>query len=84
MNIIVHDFMWEDDSSPRICLEILFQPVEEGGLNLLDIESRNEAIEITWLKAYLDFSPSCPTWAKITDLTINAAAPPRHLQLGTL
>ena len=73
---IIRDYLREDGSSPRIALEILCQPIERGGINLLDIKARNEAIELTWLKAYLDLSPSRPTWAKITDLTINAAAPP--------
>ena len=58
---IIRDFMWEDDSSPRIALELLQKPIDEGGLNLLDIKARNEAIEIVWLKAYLNFSPTCPT-----------------------
>lgn len=72
---IIRNFMWEDDSSPRIALEVLRRPKEEGGLGLLDIQTRNEAIEITWLKAYLDFGPNRPDWAKITDLMMDTAAP---------
>lgn len=67
--------MWENDSSPRLALDVLQRPIEEGGLNLLDIQARNEAIEIIWLKTYLDFSPKKPTWAKITDLMLNTTAP---------
>ena len=73
---ITRDFIWEDDSSPRIALATLYCPIEEGGLNLLDIRARNDAIEITWLRDYLNFSPSRPTWAKITNLILKAAAPP--------
>jgi len=40
-------------------------------LNLIDIKARNEAIEIMWLRTYLDFSPTRPKWAKITDLIID-------------
>ena len=72
----IRNFMWEDDSSPRIALDLLQRPPEEGGLGLLDIKARNEAIEITWLKAYLDFSPTRPTWATVTDMIIVAAGPP--------
>lgn len=50
----------------------------EGGLNILDIKSRNKAIEIIWLNAYLNFSPSCQKWAMVTDHIILAAVPP-HL-----
>lgn len=59
---LIQDFMWEDDLSPRIALELLQWPIEEGGLNLLDLKACNEAIEIMWLKAYLDFPPSHPIW----------------------
>ena len=67
--------MWEDDSSPRLAFDVLQRPIEEGGLNLLDIQARNKAIEIIWLKIYLDFSPKRPTWAKITDLMLDRTAP---------
>ena len=70
----IRNFMWEDDSSPRIALELLQKPIEEGGLNLLDLRARNEAIDIIWLKAYLDFSPSRPAWAIVTDLIIDTSA----------
>ncbi|KAF8488198.1 hypothetical protein F5888DRAFT_1623340, partial [Russula emetica] len=56
-------------------LEYLHYQVEEGGLNLLDLRTRNEAIEIIWVKAYLNMSPDRPTWAKITDIILNGAAP---------
>ena len=72
---IIRDFMWEDDSSLRIALELLQRPTEEGGLNLLDLRARNEAIEIIWLKAYLNLSPTRPTWAIVMDLIIDTAAP---------
>jgi hypothetical protein len=72
---MIRKFMWAANSSPRLALEILQSPVEAGGLNLLDIKVCNEAIEIMWLKAYLNFSPSHPEWANVIDLTINAAAP---------
>ena len=73
---ITRRFMWNSDSTPRLGLDILQRPIEEGGLNLLDITARNEAIELMWLKAYLDLSPSRPLWATVTDILIDAAAPP--------
>ena len=77
---MIWKFMWENDSSPRIAYDFLCSPMNEGGLNLLNIQARNEAIEIIWLKSYLDFSPLRPTWAAITDLIIDKAAPPGTLQ----
>ena len=73
---MIKDFIWDHDTSPRIALEHLYKPLDEGGLNLLDIKARNEAIEIIRLKAYLNLTPSRPAWAIVVDLLINAAAPP--------
>ena len=72
----IRDFMWEEDSSPRIALDLLQSPKSCGGLNLLDIKACNEAIEIMWLKSYLNFSPSRPEWAMVTDLILSATARP--------
>jgi exonuclease III len=72
---MTRDFMWEDDSSPRLPLEYLQAPPQNGGLNLLNINARNEAIDLVWLKAYLDISPTRPAWARVTDLIIDATAP---------
>lgn len=72
---ILRDFIWDHNTHPRIALEYLYLPLDEGGLNLLDINSRNEAIEIMWVKAYLDH-PLMPSWAVITDILINTSTPP--------
>ncbi|KAH9858876.1 hypothetical protein C2E23DRAFT_718170, partial [Lenzites betulinus] len=42
-------------------------PFEEGGLNLLDLEARNDAIDITWLRAYLALGSRRPLWASVAD-----------------
>jgi ribonuclease HI len=81
---IIRDFTWEEGRSPRIAMKSLYTPIEEGGLNLLDIKTRNDAIDLIWLKSYLDFSPSRPMWAKITDLILNASAPPRTSHIARL
>ena len=73
---IARNFLWEKDSSPRIALNLLQGPKSCGGLDLLDVRARNEAIELMWLKSYLDFSPSRPEWATVTDLILAATARP--------
>ena len=73
---MTRDFIWDNDTAPRMALEHLSKPIEDGGLNILDIRARNEAIEMMRLKSYLDLTPSRPAWATVTDLLINAAAPP--------
>jgi hypothetical protein len=59
---------------PRIALNYLYYPIEEGSLNLLDIKLRNEVIETTWLKSYLNISPTRPIWAKVANIIIDKAA----------
>ena len=75
LNKMAKDFIWEGCTVPRIAMGNLHQTIEEGGLNLLNIKARNDAIEIMWIKTYLDFSPTRPLWAKITDLIIDASMP---------
>jgi len=53
---------------------MLCRPIKEGGLDLLDISARNEAIDIIWLRRYLNFSPSHLTWAAITDIIVQELA----------
>ena len=36
---IIRDFMWEEDSSPRIALDFLQCSRDQGGLDLLDLKS---------------------------------------------
>ena len=70
----IRDFIWTSNA-PSISLQHLYAPKCEGGINLLDIPARNKAIRLTWLKAYLDLSPSRPTWAFVTDAIINHICP---------
>ena len=72
---IIREFVWGSTTPPPISLQRLYAPKNEGGLALLDIPSRNKAISLTWLKAYLDLSPSWPTWAFVTDAIINHIRP---------
>ncbi|KAG0691829.1 hypothetical protein DFH29DRAFT_818833 [Suillus ampliporus] len=68
-------FIWNDHKSPPISLAHLKRPVSEGGLGLLNISTRNEAIEITWVQAFMDLSNSRPAWAFVTDSIINSLKP---------
>ena len=66
---ILRNFIW-DGKKPPISIERLSKPIEEGSIKLLDIQARNEAIEITWLKAYLNLSESRPVWAFVAEVLI--------------
>lgn len=72
---IIRDFIWDNDNHPRITMDYMYKPLNEGGLNLLDIKACNEAIKLIWLRDYLNLSPTRQTWATVTDLLINATPP---------
>lgn len=64
---IIREFIWDGKRSAPIKLDSLFEPISEGGIKLLDIKSRNEAIELTWVQAYLNLSATRPAWAFLAD-----------------
>ncbi len=72
---IIRNFIWEENTSPRIALDQLYHPIDQGGLNLLNLKARNEAVEIVWLKAYLNLSPLHPTWAKKSQTSSSTPQP---------
>ena len=41
---------------------MLLAPKEMGVRGLLDIQARNKAIQLMWLKNYLNFGPTCALW----------------------
>ena len=69
---IVGNFLW-DGGRPMINKETLYRPRAEGGLNLLDLQARNEAIELIWAKEYLALGQSRPRWAYLADTLLARA-----------
>lgn len=67
-------FIWKGDKHPRVAREVLYSEVSEGGIKLLDISARNEAIDLMWLKAYLDLTRDRPVWAALADALLARAA----------
>ena len=65
---MMREFIWKGDKHPRVAMEQLYKPAEQGGLALLDLQARNEAIDLMWLKDYLDLTESRPTWAYVADV----------------
>lgn len=70
---MIRNFIWGggEITHPTVGMETLIRPIEEGGKKLLDIKTRNEAIELMKAKRFLDLSETRPTWAKIADSLIH-------------
>ncbi len=54
------NFIWEGRTKNLIDFETLKSPREQGGLDILDLQARNKAIEAMWLKELL--AEQKPTW----------------------
>jgi len=80
---IIRNFMWNGNKAP-VSISTLHLPIEQGGVKLLDLRARNQAINIMWLKTYLDLSPKRPTWAYITDALISNNISRASGQVATL
>ncbi len=63
----IRKFIWGNRTLSPVNIETLYAPTEMGGRGLLDIKSRNEAIDLMWLKSYLKFNRDRPLWALVAD-----------------
>lgn len=68
---IIRNFIWDGKKAPPINMETLYRPVEEGGINLLDIKARNEAILLKWMATYANFSNTRAPWTFLGDILIS-------------
>lgn len=67
---ITRNFIWNDARTSPVSMETLSLPIREGGIKLIDIKARNEAVELTWLRGYLNDTKNRPTWAYVADVLI--------------
>ncbi|THU75665.1 hypothetical protein K435DRAFT_706713 [Dendrothele bispora CBS 962.96] len=63
----VQNFIWAEKEKNPVNKELVYSPIEIGGWKVLNIEARNRAIDIIWVKSYLKFGNDCPLWAKVAD-----------------
>jgi ribonuclease HI/exonuclease III len=68
----IRNFIWGEENTPIISMPTLSLPIAKGGLKLLDLKSRNKAIQATWLKTFLQLNESRPSWTYIADELINS------------
>lgn len=70
---MIANFMWNGDKHPRVSRDTLYAKAEDGGLNVLNVAARNDAIDIMRLKDYLNMSETRPRWALVADLILAKA-----------
>jgi ribonuclease HI len=67
---IIREFVW-DGKRPLLSMDQIQLPREEGGMGILDLDARSDAIDIERLKRYLNMSKNRCTWGYVIDALIN-------------
>jgi hypothetical protein len=67
-------FIWDGEGKNSVSMDILNAPVAKGGKNVLHLKSRNEAIELKWLKGLLAPIEKRPLWAFFAHALLAKAA----------
>ncbi|KAI0331330.1 hypothetical protein GY45DRAFT_1249032, partial [Cubamyces sp. BRFM 1775] len=78
LECIVRTFLWGEGKKPMVARELLCGPFAEGGLKLLDIRARNEAVELMWLRDYLNLTRWRATWTILADALLARAVAATH------
>ena len=78
LNKRIRRFMWNNEKTDTINQAQMYAPHEKGGKKVLDIEARNKAIHLTWLKAYLNIGEERATWTYFADALISSDIPPSN------
>lgn len=81
LNGMIKDFVW-DNKKPKVHWEIILADTKRGGLNILDIKTRNKAIALTDLRSFLDFSRDRPMWAFVADALISGSTVRRYRMIS--
>ena len=72
----IHNFIWDDaEHVPRLGMNHLTDTKDVRGLKLLNFKIRNEAIELVWLRVYLNLTHTRLTWVFVIDVLINETTP---------
>jgi hypothetical protein len=78
---LVCNFAWSGIGNPPVAMSHLTSATELGGKKVLDVQARNEAIQLTWIQAYLRLGTDRPTWAFLVDEILAGDAPGEPLTL---
>ena len=58
-----------------VSAQVMSSKITEGGKKILDVQARNEVIELMKLKSYLRLDEHRPRWAKVADILISQNIP---------
>ena len=75
INKMIRHFTWNHEKADTVNQAQMYAPHGKGGKKILDIEAHNKAIQLTWLKTYLNIGEDRATWAYFADAMIGNDIP---------
>ncbi len=75
---MICNFAWDNQGKTPVNKSIMSAVIPDGGMQVLDIKMRNDAIEVMKLKSHLRFDANRPSAAYVKDAIIN-----QHVKKGT-
>ena len=72
---LIKQFTWNYEKTDTVNHPQMCAPFQKGGKKVLDIEARNKAIHLTWLKTYLNIGEDRATWTYFADAIIATDIP---------
>lgn len=78
LNKQIRKLMWNYKNFDTVNEAQMYATHKNRGKKLLDIEARNKAIHLTWLKTYLNLGPDRATWTFFADVIISTDIPKSH------
>jgi len=73
---MITEFVWGRTIS-AMKIDDLSKEIDKGGRKVLNIEKRNEAIYLMWIREYLRMGENRPKWAYLTDEILRHERPKR-------
>ena len=68
-------FLWNNERTDTVNRKQMHASHKKGGKKVLNLEARNKAIHLTWLKAYLNMGKDRATWTYFADAIIGNDIP---------
>ena len=62
----ITEFVWGKERA-TVCIENMARGIDQGGRVILNLAARNDAIDLMWVKQYLNMGADRPKWAYMMD-----------------
>ena len=80
----ITEFVWGKERASMNIKDAARDP-SQGGRKIMDLVRRNEAIDLMWVKQYLNMGPNRPKWAFMADEIFRSARPKNATEMpGTI